>query len=182
MKRLRKGLALIALLLATPAAAGNVAEPEGFRGPPYRAPVPATLSGATVVTAQQAHALWQEGTVAFIDVLPRPPRPGNLPEDTIWRPKPRHSIPGATWLPNVGYEVIAAETDAYFRAGLAAATGGDRAHPVLFFCLAECWMSWNAGKRALGYGYSSVYWYPEGTDGWMAEGLPTELADPAGFE
>ncbi len=50
-------------------------------------------------------------------------------------------------------------------------------HPVLFFCLAECWMSWNAAKRALEYGYSNVFWYPEGTDGWRFEEWPTQKVD-----
>ena len=31
----------------------------------------------------------------------------------------------------------------------AALTGDDKAQPVLFFCLQDCWMSWNAAKRAL---------------------------------
>ena len=39
-------------------------------------------------------------------------------------------------------------------------------------------MSWNAAKRALTYGYSQVYWFPEGTDGWDAAGLPLEPSEP----
>ena len=39
-------------------------------------------------------------------------------------------------------------------------------------------MSWNAAKRALSYGYSRVYWYPEGTDGWAAAGGELTEATP----
>ena len=139
--------------------------------------MPATLAGARVVDDDTAYALWESGETAFIDVLPRPPKPANLPEGTIWREKPRHSIPGAIWLPNVGYGAIAPSTEAYFKRGLEKATGGDLNHPVLFFCLAECWMSWNAAKHALEYGYGDVIWYPEGTDGWTFFDWPTKILE-----
>ncbi|WP_103225455.1 PQQ-dependent catabolism-associated CXXCW motif protein [Roseibium marinum] len=158
--------------------AQGVPEPDDYREEPYRGPVPETLSGGTVVSSEEAHALWQTGDAAFIDVLPRAPKPENLPAGTIWRDKPRLSIPGSLWLPNVGYGRIAEITSEYFRSGLEKATGGDTARPVLFFCLDECWMSWNAARRALEYGYETVYWYPEGTDGWTFEDFPVEELQP----
>lgn len=170
--------AVLALTFLPLAALAEVPEPEGYREDDYRSPVPDTLAGATVVSSEQAYALWQGGEVAFLDVLPRAPKPEKLPEGTIWHEKPRLSIPGALWLPNVGYGRIADVTDAYFRAGLEKATGGDTAHPILFFCLDECWMSWNAAKRALEYGYATVYWYPEGTDGWAFMDYPLEELTP----
>lgn len=166
---------VLALVLALPRTApAQVPEPGDYRMDDYRSPVPETLAGARVVGPEDAHALWEGGGVAFVDVLPRPPKPPNLPEGTLWRDAPRLSIPGAVWLPNVGYGAIAEVTHAYFRDGLERATGGDRTHPVLFFCLAECWMSWNAAKRALEDGYSDVYWFPEGTDGWTRHDYPVE--------
>jgi rhodanese-related sulfurtransferase len=39
-------------------------------------------------------------------------------------------------------------------------------------------MSWNAAKRARALGYSNVVWYPEGTDGWLAAGLPVQPTEP----
>lgn len=140
----------------------------------YRGPVPETLAGATVVSDEEAYLIWKDGETAFIDVLPRPPKPEGLPKGTIWREKPRHSIPDSIWLPNVGYGAIHETIHAYFKAGLAKATGNDLDHPVLFFCLAECWMSWNAAKRALEYGHTNVLWYPEGTDGWQFQDWPTQ--------
>ncbi|SPH24908.1 hypothetical protein DEA8626_03942 [Defluviimonas aquaemixtae] len=167
-----------ALALMPVSVVADAPEPEGFREDAYRAPVPSTLAGGTVVSSEEAHALWSARGAAFIDVLPRAPKPDKLPEGTIWHEKPRLSIPGALWLPNVGYGQIAELTDAYFRAGLSKATDGDRSNPILIFCLDECWMSWNAAKRALQYGYSTVYWYPEGTDGWEFMDYPLEELSP----
>ena len=173
----RAAIMTLALLSTAPVRA-QVQEPADYRMDHYREPVPATLAGATVVDAETAHTLWQGGEVAFIDVLPRAPKPANLPEGTIWREKPRLSIPGAIWLPNVGYGALADVNHAYFRAGLDKATGGDPDHPVLIFCLADCWMSWNAAKRALEYGFTRVYWLPEGTDGWTFFDFPVAEVTP----
>lgn len=155
-----------------------VEEPQDYRQDEYRAPVPATLSGATVISTEQAHRLWESGQAAFIDVLPRPPKPKDLPEGTIWKEKPRISVKGALWLPNTGYGKLADVTLGYFRKGLEKASGGDKNHSLLFFCLPDCWMSWNAARRALELGYSKVYWYPEGSEGWAAAGYPTEQLTP----
>ena len=130
-----------------------------------------------MVDVDAAHALWYSGAVAFIDVLPRAPRPEGLPEGTIWRDRPHASIPGAVWLPNTGYAALDPGTLAYLRDRLAAATGP--AAPVLFFCRRDCWMSWNAANRALELGYARVFWYPDGTDGWEANGWALDLAEPA---
>ena len=173
-------LMVLAGLAAAPCrAADPVPEPAGYRLDNFRSPVPATLAGVRVVTAIDALALWNGGGTLFIDVLPRAPKPANLPANTVWRDTPRASIPRAAWLPNVGYGRLNAEMDAYFRRNLEALTGGDKARPVLFFCLADCWMSWNAAKRAREeYGYTAVMWYPEGTDGWPAKVVPLAEAQP----
>jgi PQQ-dependent catabolism-associated CXXCW motif protein len=130
-----------------------------------------------VLGTDEAGALWQRQAAVFVDVMPQPPKPANLPSGTLWRDPPRSSIPGAVWLPNVGFGEIAAETDAYFQRGLGAATGSDRTRPLVFFCERNCWMSWNAAKRAMTYGYSAVHWYPDGTDGWREAGLPLDRVE-----
>ncbi len=136
------------------------------------------LRGARVVTTDQAEQIWRSHAAAFVEVLPRPPRPRDLPEGTLWRDKPRGNIPGSVWLPDTGYGELAASMADYFASGLQKATGGDRARMVVIYCLANCWMSWNAAKRAGALGYSNVAWYPEGTDGWLAAGLPLQDATP----
>ena len=102
--------------------------------------------------------------------MPSPPRPENLPKDVIWRGRTRDNIPGSIWLPNVGYGALNAELEVYYRDNLERLTGGDKTKALLIYCDADCWMSWNAAKRALSYGYSNVYWYPKGVDGWRAQG------------
>ena len=176
--RILRASAIAATLLASAHAFAQIAEPDSYREENYRAPTPATLRGTTVLTTAAAEALWRNRTAAFIDVLPQPPRPAGLPPGALWRQAPHDSLPGAVWLPNVGYGRTAAETDAYFQRGLAEASGGDRAKPLVFFCERDCWMSWNAAKRALTYGYTAVHWYPDGTDGWREAGLPLERSEP----
>lgn len=155
-----------------------VAEPQAYRTEEYRAPVPATLKGARVLTTAEAEAIWRSKTAVFIDAMPRPPKPANLPAGTVWRDRPRSNIPGSIWLVDTGYGSLAASTENYFKQGLVHVTGGDPAKSLLFYCQANCWMSWNAAKRALSYGYRNVAWYPDGTDGWQAAGLPLVDAQP----
>ena len=57
-------------------------------------------------------------------------------------------------------------------------SGGDKAKPLLFFCLRNCWMSWNTAKRALSYGYTNVLWFAEGTDAWQEIGQPIAELKP----
>jgi PQQ-dependent catabolism-associated CXXCW motif protein len=155
-----------------------VAEPDGYRMDQYRAPVPDSLSGGTVVSTEEVKSLMDQGGLVLIDVLPRPPKPKALPEGTIWQPRPRHNIPGSVWLPNTGFGTLAPDTESYFRSNLERLTQGDKGRAILFYCLADCWMSWNAAKRAISYGFSRVYWFPEGTDAWNAAGYPTEKSEP----
>lgn len=175
---LRATAALLAWVAVTPARAEQPAEPSGYRFEPYRAPTPATLAGARVVTPAEVAALWRDKGAVLVDVLPRPPRPAALPADTVWRDPPHETLPGATWLPNVGFGAIDADTERYFLDGLAALTRGNRSAPLVIFCLRNCWMSWNAAKRALAAGYDRVSWFPDGVDGWTEAGLPVVPAQP----
>jgi len=159
---------LFGLLAFAPlaAAADPVAEPDDYRADNFRSPTPATLRGAHVVTTAEAEEIWKGGTAIFIDVLPQPPHPKNLPAGTIWHERPRLNIPGSTWLPDTGYGALAAPMEDYLRGNLARLTGGDRGRMLVIYCLRDCWMSWNAAKRAMAMGYRNVVWYPDGTDGW----------------
>lgn len=170
-------LAGLLLLAAGVARAGSVAEPGDYRTRDYRTPTPSTLKGARVVTTAEAAALWKDGAL-FVDVMPHTPRPANLPAGTIWRDKLRHNIPGSVWLPDTGYGALAPGTAAYLRDALARATGGDRGRILVVYCLRDCWMSWNAARRALALGYRNVVWYPDGTDGWQEAGLPLQRSHP----
>jgi len=168
----------LVVLLGVARADELVPEPEAYRTEDYRAPVPDTLSGARVLATRDAEAIWRAKSGLFVDVLPRPPKPANLPVGTVWRDKPRFNIPGSIWLPDTGYGALAEVTDSYFRQGLLHATGGNRAALIVVYCQTDCWMSWNAAKRTLSYGYTNVAWYPDGTDGWERADLPMAEAQP----
>ena len=177
MIRLATGIALLVLGLAMPAAA-EVPEPSDYRQDNYKADVPATLKGATVIGAKQLHEMMMREAVVVIDVLPQPPRPEGLPATTLWHPPAREDIPGSIWLANVGFGGLSTEMDAYFRKALERVSFAQTDRKLVFYCLEKCWMSWNAAKRALEYGYKAVYWFPGGTQDWIAAGYPTLLNAP----
>jgi PQQ-dependent catabolism-associated CXXCW motif protein len=174
---LMSGLAV--LIAADVRSEDRAPEPAEYRTKDYRAPTPAGLAGARIVSTAETERLWQDKTAVFVDVLPRAPRPTNLPPGTIWRDKPRLNIPGSIWLPDTGYGALAPATEDYLRKNLERATGGDRAKLLVIYCLRDCWMSWNAAKRILSMGYANVAWYPDGTDGWTDMLLPVAEAQPA---
>jgi PQQ-dependent catabolism-associated CXXCW motif protein len=172
-------LVLAAILFAAAVHAQEaVPEPGDYRTDNYRAPVPATLAGARVLATAEAEAIWRAGTAVFVDVLPRAPKPANLPPGTVWRDKPRFNIPGSIWLPDTGYGKLAETTENYLRRGLEQASRGNKAALLVIYCQENCWMSWNTAKRAQTYGYSNVAWYPDGTEGWERDLLPLVEAQP----
>ncbi|MDH3664311.1 MAG: quinoprotein dehydrogenase-associated putative ABC transporter substrate-binding protein [Alphaproteobacteria bacterium] len=155
---------------------GLVPEPDGYRMADFRAPVPATLSGADVLSTEQLRELVEAEAPLLIDVMPAPRKP----KDTdLWIPPTRDNILGSHWLANTGYGELSDEFSDFFKQELAALTANDPGRRLVFYCEADCWMSWNAAKRALALGYEKVAWYPDGTDGWKAAGLPLESAEPA---
>lgn len=138
----------------------------GFRIARYRAPVPPAVEGAQTIFAADIERLVKEKGAVLVDVMAAEGG-GPDPQTGAWRNiKSREHIPGSVWLPDVGRGTISAELDGYFRSNLERLTGGDRARPLVIYCVADCWMGWNAVKRAAGYGYSALYWFPDGTDGW----------------
>ncbi len=152
-----------------------VPEPDGYRLADYRASVPATLEGADVLTTAELEALLRTEDPILIDVLPAPRKP----KDTgLWLPPKRDNIPGSVWLANTGYGELSSEFARYLEMGLKDVTGDDPSRRLVFYCEANCWMSWNAAKRALALGYQRVAWYPDGTDGWSEAGLPLQQAEP----
>ncbi|MDZ5452303.1 PQQ-dependent catabolism-associated CXXCW motif protein [Labrys sp. ZIDIC5] len=179
IRPIARSAVLLVLALATlPAQAGPPPEPSGYRLDDYRAPTPATLAGATVLDTARAEALWKQREALFVDVLPHPPKPAELPAGTLWRDPPHETIVGAVWLPEVGRGALAAATEDYFKRSLAELTHGRREEALVFFCKKDCWMSWNAAKRAVSYGYGRVYWYADGVDGWKGAGLALETVKP----
>ena len=170
--------ALLLLAAFTGPALANPAppEPDGFRMDDYRAPVPATVRGAAVLHIAAMRDLVARGEAVLIDVLPAPRRPEGIRAETPWLPKPHRSLPGSLWWPDVGRGGLPPSVEARFRQRLQE-IAGNPPRLAVFFCLADCWMSWNAAKRAAAFGFRAA-WFPDGTDGWEAAGLPLEAVEP----
>ena len=153
------------------AEAPPVPEPDGYRMERYRARVPSTLSGGTVLDTLALQNLIANENPVLIDVLPKQRRPKRQ-NNAIWMERKRSHLPGSVWLPNVGFGELSSEFTDYFVTNLDELSGGDKAKPLVFYCDENCWMSYNAAKRAMTeLGYSQVYWYPDGVQGWQAAGL-----------
>jgi PQQ-dependent catabolism-associated CXXCW motif protein len=158
-----------------------VPEPDGFRLEDYRGPVPATVSGGSVLHVEQLRERMEHGGVVLIDVLPAPRRPAGMRPGMPWLPAVHRNLPGSLWWPDVGRGAIPPELEVRFRARLAQVAVEHPRSLVVFYCQADCWLSWNAAKRAASYGVKAA-WFPEGADGWQAAGLPVQEAVPEFLE
>lgn len=177
--RLLQALAALACLVLT-AGTGLDAfdndETTGYRMQNYRSPVTLPVQGGKRAELAEVDRLVREGA-SLVDVMPQ--RGGYDPDTGAWRiVDKRQTIPGATWLPNTGVGNIEPRLAAYFSAQLTKLTDGDKGHKLVFFCMADCWMSWNAVKRAAELGYTQAYWFADGTDGWNEVDRPLVEATP----
>jgi len=159
--------------------ASEVPQPSGYRMELYDDRVPAALDGATRVTAVDVKRLQETVKAVVVDVIPEQRKPDFLPENQIWIPVPHRGVPGSIWLPDVGFGALSETTEAYFKRHLAAATENNTDRPLVFYCRIDCWMSWNAAKRAMSYGYSNVYWFADGIEDWDFEGFDFEILHAA---
>lgn len=177
---------LLSIPTATGVSAGDEDLPEGYRGWPYKAPTPLSVPGATTLFfAEDVQALIHSTDILLVNVSPITLGPADVNGNRTWIPrqdKSSQQLPGSIWLPNVGYASLDADMDAYFRKNLAHYSDGDKSRLIMFYCTADCWMSWNSVKRAREeYGYRNLYWYPYGTDGWKEQDLELEQGRPEPF-
>lgn len=151
-----------------------VIEPNDYRTEHYRAPVPTTLLGASVINApDELHAFIERKTPRLIDVYPAPNKPEGLVKNTLWIEPTRDTLPNTYWLANVGHGIVPDDLVALLKAHLPIDDT-----PIVIFCEPSCWHSWNASKRALELGATHVYWYRAGVKGWKDAGYPLEAAEP----
>jgi len=174
------------LCLTLPLLAFTAAADNGYRGIPYKAPTPISVEGATTLHfADDVKKLIKSSNVVLINVSPLTLSPPDDNGNRIWIPKrgkTMYNIPGSVWLPNVGYQSLDAQIRGYLEDNLHKLSDGNKERPLLFYCTADCWMSWNTVKRvSRELGYSRVYWYPSGIDGWMEQQFETEVATPLPF-
>jgi len=129
----------------------------------YHAPTPKDLPGATTIRTTQLRAMRsQTPAPILIDVL------GGDGHRTIR---------GSHWLRGAGL-AAGAEVDR-LRFDLEKLTAGRKAAPLVFFCLnSECWLSYNAGLRAIELGYTNVHWFRGGTVAWQSAQFEMMEAEP----
>ena len=171
-------LALLTLPAVPPGAAEPPPEPAGYRLDEYRGPTPLTVAGRPAIDTAEARRLWETHETVFIDVVAASRRPESLPAGSIWSPPPHLDIPGSVWLPDSGRGALNPALEAWFRGNLARIAATRRDAPLVFYCRTDCWLSWNATKRALEWGYRAALWYRDGSDGWAEAGLPLAPAQP----
>lgn len=176
---LRPALAVLTLsvLLSTAQAETPLFSAEGYRIGLYRSPTPNQLQGGHIVDTAALQTLLSEmPRPVLIDVYRRQWLQGRFIED-----QPHENLPGSHWLANAGDGDLAPDWQAWFARNLEKWTDGNRQRPLVFYCRSDCWLSWNAVKRANALGYKTLYWYRDGLDAWLAASLPVAPAQPEPF-
>ncbi|EWC40374.1 PQQ-dependent catabolism-associated CXXCW motif protein [Stutzerimonas stutzeri] len=147
---------------------------DGYRQTQYRSPTPATAEGATTLDTPALQALLaKDPAVVLVDVYRSQWLAGRFIDS-----EPHANLPGSTWLANTGNGILQAEWASYFSDNLARLSEGDLERPLVFYCRSDCWLGWNATRRAHALGYKRLYWYRDGVDGWEQAGLPLHPATP----
>ena len=151
MQRIHKQVAYVALAAASVlVASGAVA-----------ADTPGSLSGVTLVSAEQAKKL-MDGGVPIVDT-----RVANEYAEL--------HVKGAMSVPYREKSAKAANFDPKEDSFDLAKLPADKNASVIFYCNAgECWKSYKASKVALDAGYKKVNWLRGGIPEWKAKGYPVE--------
>lgn len=176
MKHWPKALIVIASLLSTSAVLADTPlfSADGYRLSHYRSPTPLTHEHAhTLDTAALQQLLREQPGTRLIDVYRQQWLHGQFIEDEV-----HANLPNSLWLANTGDGELNAQWQDYFQRHLAQASQGNRAWPLVFYCRSDCWLGWNAVKRAHQLGYTNLYWYRDGIDAWQQAGLPLIPAQP----
>ncbi len=173
-------IAAIAIASALQAQPGEfLFNAQGYRIAHYRAPTRRPPEGVIRIAPSAAAQMRPDVDALFIDVLPA--EGGHREVEGGWRLVSEHrSIAGSHWFPESGRGVVASDIEQWFVQGIARLTKGRRDMPIIVFCLADCWMSWNAARRLAAMGYVRVWWLAEGTDGWSDLGKPLVPLLPEG--
>ncbi|MDE1914472.1 MAG: rhodanese [Sphingomonadales bacterium] len=150
---------------------------DGYRVSHYRGPVHEAPQGVHRIDAATLAGLG--GRPLLLDVVPAEggyrDDKGNWHLSTV-----RETIPGAHWFPEAGRGTLSPDIARWFAQGVRRLTGGRRHRMIVTFCLADCWMSWNAARRLRAMGYTNVWWLAEGTDGWRESGQRLVKGVPEG--
>ncbi|MGH8622867.1 MAG: rhodanese-like domain-containing protein, partial [Burkholderiales bacterium] len=164
---------VIALAQGAAAPGGFANEQKDWGVPPtarlrtvgYHSPTPLKIPGGRVVTTPELKAM-----------IEREPRPYLI---DVLGGSGHRTVAGAFWMRGAGAGDMSGEEERRFARTVANFAAGDRARPMVFFCVdAECWLSYNAALRAIALGYTGVVWYRGGIAAWRAAGLPMSQSEP----
>lgn len=171
-------IAALLLALAVPPDPALFDPVTGYRIAAYRGVVPAPPPGVPRIDDRQAAALQRRGKALFLDVTPA--AGGHRDADTgLWHlAEPHATIPGAHWFPEAGRGPADPAIDGWFARGVARLAHGSHDRALVAFCLADCWMSWNASWKLRRLGYRQIFWYANGADGWRDMDRPLVPARP----
>lgn len=150
----------------------------GYRLTHYRGIVAQAPEGVERIDTARAKVLWRAGAV-FVDVNPAA---GAVRDDATGRwtlAEPHHSIPGAYWLPETGRGALSPEIETYLVRRVRKFVARNLYRPIVVFCQADCWMSWNAALRLHRAGIRRIVWFADGLDGWRGAKLPVTSVRPS---
>lgn len=151
---------MLALALPSGADQPSLFNEGGYRTGQYRAPVPDRAGDAETIDIDQLRDRIAQGWVA-LDVTGA--QHFDIDDLGNWTlPQPHLSLPGAHWLPVVGWGDLQRWQQDYLADSLTRITGGDHEAGVAVFCKVDCWLSWNAARRIMAMGYRNVAWFPGG--------------------
>lgn len=153
--------------------------PDSYRMQHYRGATPDCVPNAITINTQELQRLLNQAEPILLDVHGALSRTDPDFGHEWLNAAPRQSLPQAVWLPNVGEGKLTPQIDHYFRSHVKQLTQDNKQQALVVFCVADCWMSWNAAQRLREYGYAAVYWYKLGTDGWREASLPLQSVEPA---
>ena len=122
---------------------------------------PASLDGATVVTADKAKQLIDGGAVII--------------DSRVANEFAEAHIKGAHNIPYKEKSAKAVDYDASQDSFDLTKLPADKNAAIVVACNgAECWKSYKAAHAAVKAGYKKVYWFRGGFPEWKAKGYPTE--------
>jgi rhodanese-related sulfurtransferase len=122
---------------------------------------PESLSGTTVVTAEQAKSMVEKGTL--------------IVDTRVANEYVEQHIKGAVSIPYKEKSAKSVDFDASMDSFDLSKLPVDKGTPAIFYCNAgECWKSYKSSKTAVKAGSKNVYWLRGGIPEWKAKGFPVE--------
>jgi len=144
---------------------------SGYRVSEYRGIVPGPPPGVARIAAGEVARLVDAHRATLVDVVPA--EGGVRSPNGTWRlAREERGIPGAAWFPEAGRGRADPAIERWFLAGVARLRARHPERTIVVFCLADCWMSWNAALKLKRAGHVDVRWFAEGADGWRDLGRP----------